>query len=210
MEDYVEAMRAKKPANNTQPASKKKKTTVEEVPDEENAAEDGYEYSLKVPRSVLDACEASFTAADQKREKASTQFYDDTALMALLCRHDRVLWLVNMHSAGEKQFNVWLLLETLFQHLPLDIRVGVLYDIACQLERSALRWGFLKRYIARLAFAVSVFHAFGHAWACQLIYHPRKRLGFGFTDGEGCERFWHSISHLISLLRVTSVRFFPT
>ncbi|KAJ7723983.1 hypothetical protein B0H16DRAFT_1333782, partial [Mycena metata] len=28
--------------------------------------------------------------------------------------------------------------------------------------------------------------------------------GVGFTDGEGCERFWHSISHLISLLRVTS------
>ncbi|KAJ7711678.1 hypothetical protein B0H16DRAFT_1343559, partial [Mycena metata] len=191
MEDYVEGMRAKKPANNMQPASKKKKTTVEEVPDEENAAEDGYEYSLKVPRSVLDPCEASFTAADQKRDKASTQFYDDTALMALLCPHDRVLWLVNIHSAGEKQFNVWLLLETLFQHLPLDIWVGVLYDIACQLERSALRWGFLKRYIARLAFAVSVFHAFGHAWACQLIYHPRKRLGFAFTDGfegrvDGC------------------------
>ncbi|KAJ7687632.1 hypothetical protein B0H17DRAFT_1136182 [Mycena rosella] len=32
------------------------------------------------------------------------QFYDDTTLMVLLCRHDRVLWLVNMHSMGEKQF----------------------------------------------------------------------------------------------------------
>ncbi|KAJ7040108.1 hypothetical protein C8F04DRAFT_1254251 [Mycena alexandri] len=204
MEHYVDAVRDTKPANKTQPASKKRKATVEEVPDEEDAAEDGYEYSLKVPRSVLDACEASFTAADQKREKASTQFYNDTALMALLCRHDRVLWLVNMHSAGEKQFNVWLLLETLFQHLPPDITVGLLYDIACQLERSALRWGFLDRYIKRLTFAVAVFHAFGHDWACQLINHPRKRVGFGFTDGEGCERFWHSISHLISLLRVSS------
>jgi hypothetical protein len=98
-----------------------------------------------------------------------------------------------MHSAGEKQFNVIALIETLFQHLPRDIRVGILYDVACTLERSCLKWGFLGRYIGRVAFAVSVFHAFGHEWACQLLYHPRKRVGFGFTNGEGCERFWKSI-----------------
>ncbi|KAJ6457865.1 hypothetical protein DFH09DRAFT_1255416 [Mycena vulgaris] len=167
--------------------------------------DDGYEHpALLVPRSVLNGCEASFKAADEKREKASTKLYDDTGLMALLCRHDRVLWLVNMHSAGEKQFYVLLLIETLFQHLPLNITVGLLYDVACQLERSARKWGFLARYMERLVFAVAVFHVFGHDWPCQLIYHPRKRLGFGFTNGEGCERFWHSISHLIAHLHVSS------
>ncbi|KAJ7690794.1 hypothetical protein B0H16DRAFT_1669851 [Mycena metata] len=125
-----------------------------------------------------------------------------TAVMALLCRHDRVLWVVNMHSAGEKQFNVVALMETLFQHLPHNIRVGLLYDVACTFERSCRKWGFLSRFLDRLAFAVSVFHAFGHEWACQLLYHPRKRVGFGFTNGEGCERFWHSISHLIAHLRI--------
>ncbi|KAJ6532207.1 hypothetical protein DFH09DRAFT_1250182 [Mycena vulgaris] len=114
--------------------------------------------------------------------------------MALLCRHDRVLWLVNVHSAGEKQFN----------HLPPNINVGLLYDVACQLERSARKWNFLDRYMDRLAFAVAVFHAYGHEWSCQVIYHPRKREGFGFTNGEGCERFWHSISHLIAHLRISS------
>ncbi|KAJ7679817.1 hypothetical protein B0H17DRAFT_1206333 [Mycena rosella] len=54
-----------------------------------------------------------------------------------------------------------------------------------------------------LAFAVSVFHAFGHEWACQLLYHPRKFKEFGVTNGEGCERFWHSISHLIANLRIS-------
>ncbi|KAJ7152768.1 hypothetical protein C8R43DRAFT_886013, partial [Mycena crocata] len=181
---------------------KKARVDVEESDDED---EDGYEHAhLKLPKSVLDECEASFQAADEKREKASTQFYDDTALMALLCRHDRVLWLVNMHSAGEKQFNVLLLAEMLFQHLPPKVRVGLLYDIACQLERSARKWGFLERYIDRLTFAVAVFHAFGHDWRCQLLNHPRKRPGFGFTNGEGCERFWHSVSHLIAHLRISS------
>ncbi|KAJ7632028.1 hypothetical protein B0H17DRAFT_1280950 [Mycena rosella] len=140
-----------------------------------------------------DGCEASFKAADEKREKASTEFFEDTAIMGLLCRHDRVLWLVNMHSAGGE--------ETLFQHLPLNITVGLLYDVACSFERTCRKWGFLGRFMDRLAFAVSVFHAFGHEWACQLLYHPRKCKGFGFTNGEGCERFWHSIGHLIANLR---------
>ncbi|KAJ7080314.1 hypothetical protein C8R44DRAFT_653744 [Mycena epipterygia] len=159
--------------------------------------------NLKVPRSVLNECESSFKAADEKREKASVKFFDDTGIMAMLCRHDRVLWLVNMRTAGEKQYFVLVLAEMLFQHLPANIRVGLLYDIACQLHRSCVKFGFLDRYIDRLFFAVSVFHAFGHRWPCQIIYHPLKCCGFGFTNGEGCERFWHSISKLIAYLRVS-------
>ncbi|KAJ7118701.1 hypothetical protein C8R43DRAFT_1091017 [Mycena crocata] len=171
---------------------------------EEEEEEDNYEDpKLKVPRSVLDGCQSSFKAADEKREKASTKFFDDTGIMGLLCRHDRVLWLVNMRTAGEKQYYVLLLLEMLFQHLPPNIRVGVLYDIACQLHRSCVKFGFLDRYMDRIRFAVSVFHAFGHQWPCQIIYHPLKCAGFGFTNGEGCERFWHSISKLIGYLRVS-------
>ncbi|KAF8197276.1 hypothetical protein K438DRAFT_1906137 [Mycena galopus ATCC 62051] len=176
----------------------RRKWVVREVDED-----DGYEYErLPLPRSVYDVCEASFKAADKKREKASTEFFEDTALMALLCRHDRVLWLANMHSAGEKQFYVIALVEMLFQHLPLAIRVGLLYDVGCSFERSCWKWGFLGRFMDRIAFAVSVFHAFGHEWACQLLYHPRKRGGFGFTNGEGAERFWNSIRHLIAHLRI--------
>ncbi|KAJ7080331.1 hypothetical protein C8R44DRAFT_894812 [Mycena epipterygia] len=163
-----------------EPQSKKSKT---KTPSPAEETEDGYEHpDLLLPRSVFDACEASFKAADEKRAKASTDFFDDTGLMALLCRHDRVLWLVNMQTRGEQQYYVIVLLETLFQHLPRDITVGILYDIACTLE---------------------LFHAFGHDWPCQLLYHPRKRNGFGLSDGEGCERFWHSISHLIAVLRIS-------
>ncbi|KAJ7220486.1 hypothetical protein GGX14DRAFT_532534 [Mycena pura] len=182
---------------------RRKRPRVEEV--DEN--DDDYEHpDLLLPRSVLDSCKASFKAADEKRGKASTEFFDDTALMALLCRHDRVLWIVNMHSRGEKHFNVIALLETLYQHLQLDVTVGALYDVACALERACRKWGFLSRYMDRLAFAVSVFHAFGHEWACQIVYHPRKCTGFGLLDGEGCERFWHSISHLIAALRILGYR----
>ncbi|KAJ7708183.1 hypothetical protein B0H17DRAFT_1191672 [Mycena rosella] len=124
--------------------AKKARTQAEEEDDKYEGA------SLKVPRFVLNECKSSFKAADDKREKASTKFFDDTGIMGILCRHDRVLWLVNMRTAGEKQYYVLVLLETLFQHLPANIRC----------------------------------------------------CGFGFTNGEGCKRFWHSISKLISYLRV--------
>ncbi|KAJ7050253.1 hypothetical protein C8F01DRAFT_1264140 [Mycena amicta] len=169
---------------------------------EPDLEDDDYEGDLKVPRSGLDACEASFKAADESRQKASTKFFAQTGLMALVCRHDVVLFLVNMESAGEKQYYALLLLEMLFQHLPADIIIATLYDIACQTERSCVKWDFLDRYKDRIAWAVSIFHAFAHIWACQLIYHPQKCLGFGEENGECAEGVWNSIQHLIAYLRV--------
>ncbi|KAJ7354318.1 hypothetical protein DFH08DRAFT_955712 [Mycena albidolilacea] len=188
IDEHVENVRPPKPPKAKQPR-------VEEEAD-------GYKGEMKVPQSMLNECESSFKATDEKREVASTQFFDDTSLMAILCCHDRVLWLVNMHMSREKQYYVLSLLEMLFQHLPPNIRVGVLYDIACQLHCSCAKFGFLGRYLHRILFVVSVFHAFTHRWACQLIYHPLKCRGFGFTNGEGCERSWHSLSKLIPYLQV--------
>ena len=105
MEDMVETVR---------PQGKPKgRDTTKQTP-ASDADADHCEPGIKVPNSVLNMCEDSFTAADEKRVKASTQFFSDTGIMALLCRHDRVLWLVNMTSAGEKQHYSLVLLERLF------------------------------------------------------------------------------------------------
>ncbi|KAG2067433.1 hypothetical protein BDR04DRAFT_1213631 [Suillus decipiens] len=130
---------------------------------------------MRIPMSVLDGCSESFVAADEKCEKASMHFFADTGLMALLCRHDWVLWLINMMSASEKQHYSLTLVKRLFDHLPPDMMVGLLYDIGCQLECSCWNFG------------ISVFHAYGHQWPCQIVYHPRKHAGFGLSDGEGCD-----------------------
>ncbi|KAI6167670.1 hypothetical protein EDD17DRAFT_1773287 [Pisolithus thermaeus] len=148
--------------------------------------------------SVLDGCGDSFHAADENRKKASTNFFADTGLMALLCRHDHVLWLVNMTSAGEKQHYALVLLKYLFEHLPTTTTVGLLYDIGCQLECSCRKWKLLDEGIlSRLKFGISVFHAYGHQWPCQIVYHPHKCVGFGLSDGEGHEQLWSSLKMLI-------------
>ncbi|KAG8221166.1 hypothetical protein J3R82DRAFT_2722, partial [Butyriboletus roseoflavus] len=115
----------------------------------------------------------SFVAADEKCKKASTCYFADTELMAMLCCHDHVLWLVNMTFAGEKQHYTLTLIQHLFNHLPLDISMELLYDIGCQLEWSCQKWGFLlEAILSHLTFAIAVFHAYGHQWACHVIHHP--------------------------------------
>ncbi|KAG1898846.1 uncharacterized protein F5891DRAFT_954811 [Suillus fuscotomentosus] len=166
--------------------------------------EDCYEEGMRVPVSVLNGCGDSFIAADEKREKASTRFFTDTGLMALLCRHDRVLWVANLTSVGEKQHYALALLDQLFKHLPAQMTIGLLYDIGCQLERSCHKWKFMDdNTLSRIAFAIAIFHAYGHQWPCQIVYHPRKREGFGLSDGEGCERLWSFLKPLIPSLRVS-------
>ncbi|KAF7325179.1 hypothetical protein MKEN_00561900 [Mycena kentingensis (nom. inval.)] len=165
------------------------------------AEDDSYVGKMRVPESTLNGCSDSFRAADEKRGKASSQFFAHTGLMCMVCRHDQVLFMGSMTSVGEKQHYAPLLFEKLFQHLPEGIIVGGMYDIACQLARSCELWGFLGSYQEWLVWAVSVFHAFAHRWGCQLIFHPQKCIGFGDTNGEGSERNWNKLSHLVGHFR---------
>ena len=89
-----------------------------------------------LPDDTLDDCEKAFTAAQGHIVKSSNKIFADTALMALLCRHDRPLFLVNMTTSGERQYYALALINALFQHLPNNWFIGLLYDVACQLERS--------------------------------------------------------------------------
>ena len=54
----------------------------------QSEAEDYLEPGMQIPASVLNDCGDSFVATDEKCQKASTQFFADTGIMALLCHHD--------------------------------------------------------------------------------------------------------------------------
>ncbi|KAI1788529.1 hypothetical protein LXA43DRAFT_894498 [Ganoderma leucocontextum] len=159
-------------------------------------------YESQVPDSALDECEKSYEAADEKKEKTHGTKFDDTGLMALVCRHDVVLFLANVDTPGEQQKYGIALIDHLFSQLPGQATVAVFYDIGCVLDRSLQRFDILsKSIIDRLLFATSVMHAYGHQWACQLVYNPRLREGLGLTEGEGTERVWSKFRKLIGVTR---------
>ncbi|KIK11422.1 hypothetical protein PISMIDRAFT_19535, partial [Pisolithus microcarpus 441] len=58
--------------------------------------------------------------------------------------------------------------------------------------------------MSRLRFATTAMHAYGHEWACQLVYNPRLISGLGLSDGEGTERLWSHFIKLIGIERVSS------
>lgn len=82
--------------------------------------------------------------------------------MALLCRHDRVLFLINMMTAGEKQYYAFTLIKKLCDQLPNKVTVRLLYDIECTTYRSCVKYGFLGDILSCMTFTLSVFYAYGH------------------------------------------------
>ncbi|OJT12711.1 hypothetical protein TRAPUB_10739 [Trametes pubescens] len=161
-----------------------------------------HKHDSQVPEAALDQCEKSYQAADEKKEKTHGTKFDDTGLMALVCRHDIVLFLANVDTPGEQQKYGIALLERLFQHVPAEATVAAFYDIGCVLDRSIHAYDLLpETIVSRLIFATSVMHAYGHQWACQLVYNPRLREGLGLSEGEGTERVWSKFRKLIGVTR---------
>ncbi|KAK7452231.1 hypothetical protein VKT23_012336 [Stygiomarasmius scandens] len=191
--------------NEARPSKPSKRAKQKEA--EEIQEDDHYEHGMRVPKSALDGCLGSFTAAQETITSSSSEKFDKTADAGMFCQHDVALFMVAIDSPGERQHYMLALIAELFKHIPDDWNVGILYDIGCQTERSCRKWGFLKEYLRRIIWGVSVFHAYGHNWPCQLIYHPRKRRWFGLCDGEGCERCWSCLRHLVAYTRVVGVSY---
>ena len=42
-------------------------------------------------------------------------------------------------------------------------------------------------------------HAYGHEWACQLVFNPCLSVGLGLSDGEGTKHLWSCIIKLIGI-----------
>ncbi|KAF9514716.1 hypothetical protein BS47DRAFT_1392291 [Hydnum rufescens UP504] len=129
--------------------------------------DDTVEPGLHALNSAYDACQQSFIAADEDHVKASTQYFEDTGVIALLCHHDIPLAVANMWTAGKKQFYVFALLDTILKHVPSHWRIGALYDIGCQMDQTLKKWRFMLEWLPRLEWGVSIFHAYmvinGHA-----------------------------------------------
>lgn len=94
---------------------------------------------LFATNDTYDTCSSRFVAAKENVAKAEPSIFPDTGLMAAVCRHERIIFVANLQDAGEKQYNALALLQQLFLELPPTWKVGVLYDIGCQLHHSIVK-----------------------------------------------------------------------
>ena len=90
----------------------------------------------KLPDNVVDSCESGLVAADPSKTKTDKSIFNDTALAALVCRHEVPLFVANIDTPGEQQKYAIALVQYLFSLLPDTATVTVFYDIGCVLDRS--------------------------------------------------------------------------
>ncbi|CAD6906853.1 unnamed protein product [Tilletia caries] len=166
----------------------------------EPGAADGDNEDKTVPSS-WHACKSNVLAADERAAKAASGPCDITGVMGLCCRHDVPLVFCDIDTPGERHHYAIALLRHLTNAVPNLERVGVLYDIGC---RFPAKKNVKTLFTVTITWAVSVFHVFGHSYQCQILYSPRRIAGFGWSDGEGMERIWSSLSTLIVAARSMS------
>ncbi|KAF8577101.1 hypothetical protein K439DRAFT_1365445, partial [Ramaria rubella] len=167
----------------------------------------GRRQAARVPDGSIDKCEKSHHAACNCGDESSKGLFASKGLMAMVCRHDVPLFLCDITTPGEQQFYAIALIKQLTQLLPPIATIGILYDIACMLDRAIAKHNLIPDIASRLLCGTAVFHAYVHQFCCQIVYHPRKRTGYGWSNGEGNERLWALSKDTIGAEQVMGVHF---
>ncbi|KAF9520120.1 hypothetical protein BS47DRAFT_1357629 [Hydnum rufescens UP504] len=128
----VEAARPVKSHNHHTTHVSKKGKYAADVSDTED---DHVEPGLHVPNLYLDSCGKSFVAADGGRVKTPGGHFSDTGVMAGVCHHDRVIVWGNMWTPSKQQFYALAIIDFVMAQLPVDWKVGILYDVSCQIHQ---------------------------------------------------------------------------
>jgi Kyakuja-Dileera-Zisupton transposase len=110
------------------------------VADQRHINEMGSRQNTCVPGS-LDECEQAHHAARDRGDQTTEGLYASKGLMAMVCRHDIPLFICDITTPGEQQFYSIALIRQLASLLPPNASIGVLYDIACTLDRSIAKVG---------------------------------------------------------------------
>ncbi|KAJ7890404.1 hypothetical protein B0H13DRAFT_2341035 [Mycena leptocephala] len=144
-----------------------------------------------MPQEVIDACQDSWDAADENKRKADPKRYDATGIFVMTCRHGQPIFLCNVDTPGEQQRYIVAMLEEVAGLLPSHATILQAYDVGCVTDHSLnLHPIFPAALRERISFVINGMHAYGHHWACQLVYSPRFRLGIGLADHEGQWNSW--------------------
>ena len=92
--------------------------------------------SASILEKVLEDCNDSYKTAQEKLSDNDQSVYSTKGVMALVCSHDIPLLLCNITGFGEPRYLAVALLQKLDSMLPENATIGVMYDIADQLDRT--------------------------------------------------------------------------
>ncbi|KAI8356778.1 hypothetical protein EDC96DRAFT_258294 [Choanephora cucurbitarum] len=145
----------------------------------------------------------SFKAANNNNRNNSTGRYDQTDVFSLSCARHGVPERMYDIYGGEGHKYALACVGHMIKSNP-NKKFGIMYDIACLVRKG------LENCYPTLKndpwYGVTAFHAYAHTMACQVNCNPKYIPNSGYTDGEGCERFWSYLDGLVSMTRSMSSR----
>ncbi|KAI8355593.1 hypothetical protein EDC96DRAFT_484268 [Choanephora cucurbitarum] len=157
----------------------------------------------EVDCSVDISADNSFKAANNNNRNNSTGRYDQTGVFSLSCARHGVPERMYDIYGGEGHKYALACVGHMIKSNP-NKKFGIMYDIACLVRKELENcYPTLKNYTW---YGVTAFHAYAHTMACQVNYNPKYIPNFGYTDGEGCERFWSYLDGFVSMTRSMSSR----
>ncbi|CAD6934943.1 unnamed protein product [Tilletia laevis] len=158
--------------------------------------------SLSSQLGPATGCGSHVKAAIDQMVKTTLGPFDIGGVFGMTCRHGAPLFLADVKESGEAHYYAYALIQHLVDTCGIKLRtLGICYDISCKIDVSPRMKKAFQRQPVKVAYAVSLFHVYGHDYTCQLKYSPRRMPGFGLTDGESLERLWSALSDLVSLTR---------
>ncbi|KAF7334068.1 hypothetical protein MVEN_02312400 [Mycena venus] len=158
--------------------------------------------TLSIPQDVIDGCEATFEAANEKTQKSDSKRYDASGIFLMTCRHGQIIFFCNIYTPGEQQRYIVASLEELARHLPSQATILQAYDIGCVIDHSLNKFPILRESLRqRVSFIINHMHSYRHEWACQLTFGPRFGLGAGLADHEDVERVWSRTQKMVPITR---------
>jgi hypothetical protein len=101
------------------------------------------EATLPIPQEVIDGCESTFEAANEKNQKGESKKYNASGIFLMTCRHGQILFFCNIYTPGEQQRYIIASLTTLAEHLPPQATILQAYDIGCVVACSVNKVRFL-------------------------------------------------------------------
>ncbi|XP_046863813.1 uncharacterized protein LOC124457641 isoform X3 [Xenia sp. Carnegie-2017] len=125
---------------------------------------------------------------DMIRSKGRNKLFDEKGVFGCVCRHDYPKGFMNIKHGERIGYSVFSVKHQL-SNSNENTTIKIMYDIACTLKAHLMKNG-KHDFVKRADYSIPVFHCYGHKSLCQIQFNPRRKKGYGLTDGEGVERLW--------------------
>ncbi|KAJ7828627.1 hypothetical protein B0H13DRAFT_1916981 [Mycena leptocephala] len=149
------------------------------------------EATLPIPQDIIDECESTFKAANEKTQSGESKRYDAADTISLQHLHSgrtTTIYHSVAHSSGGAS--------------PPQATILQAYDIGCVTQCSVNKFPIFDESLRkRLGFIINAMHSYRHKWACHIVFGPRFRLGASLADHEDVERIWSRMRKMVPLTR---------